>query len=273
MDVEFSSVNLKQFDLRDVLTKDLISFEPRVRSLIEHSVSRVSVTGVVKASVADDSKGMSVFNHGRAGSCLREFRKMSKALGLKDDLTASSLLWLAGMIRCDNARLNETEVWPVLKKALNNAISALVKMKKVEGRALEKDITGRLAKLNGLLDQINKHAPQVTKRYRENLKKRLQEAGVNVDGGNQSLSREIVMFADKADISEEITRLRSHFSHADELIKGRKSCGRSLDFLCQEMFREINTIGSKSNDKSISKIVVQFKTELECVREQVQNVE
>jgi uncharacterized protein (TIGR00255 family) len=130
-----------------------------------------------------------------------------------------------------------------------------------------------MKKLKALLEEIKKLAPEVPVKYRALLLQRLENAGIGIKPDDPALNRELALFADRSDVSEEITRLESHFKQAATMIASSDAAGRTLDFLCQEMFREINTIGSKANDGGITKYVVSFKTELECVREQVQNVE
>jgi len=164
-------------------------------------------------------------------------------------------------------------VWSLLKKALSGAIDQLVEMRKTEGRALEKDLMCRFEELRHHLDHIVKLAPKVAQKYRKVLEKRLKQAGVEFKPSDQQLMKELVLFVDHSDISEEIVRLQSHFGQATGQMDSKRPMGRALDFLCQEMFREINTIGSKANDAAISRYVVQFKAGLESIREQVQNME
>lgn len=272
IEVELNSVNRKQKDVRVSMPRDLSAMESRVKSRIEKSVSRGNVTAVISVGHSRRDGKSFIIDSEEASALIRQIRKTAGALKMKDDLGAASLLALP-VIREKDVTNDREKIWGVLEKLLDNAVKDLVKDRKREGVALEKDVTGRLDKLGKILMRIKKQAPRVAVKYREKLRKRLSEAGFKLDNNNVSLMREIAMFADRADISEEITRLDSHFAHASKLINGQKSCGRALDFLCQEMFREINTIGSKANDGLISRLVVLFKTDLECVREQIQNVE
>ncbi len=272
IEVEISSVNRKQKDIRVSLPRDLAAMESRVKSRIEKSVSRGSVTAVINVGHSRHGGKSFVIDSEEASALIRQIRKTAGVLKMKDDLGAAALLALP-VIREKELVDDREKIWSVLEKLLDNAVRDLVKDRKREGVVLEKDITGRWDKIEKILARIKKQAPRVAGKYRERLKKRLSEAGFESGENNVSLMREIAMFADRADISEEITRLDSHFAHGLKLINGRKACGRALDFLCQEMFREINTIGSKANDGVISRLVVLFKTDLECVREQVQNVE
>ena len=153
-------------------------------------------------------------------------------------------------------------------------MDALVKMREREGAHLEQDLETRIKVVRQAVGRIDKEAPQVVERHRQNLLDRVKAAGVQVSGmEDERLLKEVVFFADRSDISEELTRLQSHFQQFDDCLKSVEPVGRTLDFLAQEMNREVNTIGSKANDPRISKDVVVLKTELERFREQVQNVE
>jgi uncharacterized protein (TIGR00255 family) len=272
VEVELSSVNRKQLDLRISLPRELAVLESKLAKLVRASLSRGSVNGVVRVGTAGDGdSGTVVVDMARARACVDALREVGGELGMQDDLSISLLTRLPDVVRVSNAAADPERVWPSLNRAMKTALKALVEMRTAEGAALERDIRQRLAKLEKRLAQIEKLAPGVPRRYRRLLLARIKDAGVDVNA--DGLAREIAVFADRCDISEEITRLKSHFGQAQKLLAGRKPVGRALDFLCQEFLREINTIGSKANDSRISHHVIAFKTELECVREQVQNVE
>jgi len=164
-------------------------------------------------------------------------------------------------------------VWPSVEVALRKAITGLVRMREQEGRFLANDLGERLGLLETGLEQIRKSAPEIVKRYREQLHARVKEAGLEIPVDDERLLKEVVFFADRCDISEEITRLASHLKQFRDCLKSNEPVGRTLDFLAQEMGREINTIGSKANAAEISQQVVKMKAELEKIREQVQNIE
>ena len=164
-------------------------------------------------------------------------------------------------------------VWPVLRVAVLQALAALVAMRRREGGRLERDLRGRLRQLTALRQQIARRAPAANRGREAALRKRLELAGATPDRHDPQLLKELVLFADKSAVTEELVRLASHGVHAAELMRADKPAGRALDFLCQEMLREINTIGSKCADGVMARCVVDFKAQLEAVREQVQNVE
>ena len=161
----------------------------------------------------------------------------------------------------------------MIMPALKAAISNLVEMRTREGDDLKQDTLDRLDTLETESSSIESHSPSVITRYRENLHRRLKESGLELDLSDERVLKEVGIFAERCDISEEVTRLRSHFAKFREYLDSSAPVGRSLDFLCQEINREFNTIGSKANDATLAQHVVTAKTELEKIREQIQNVE
>ena len=274
VEIELSSVNRKQFDVRINLPRSLSVLESRIYELIHKSIRRGHVQGIVRVGSAGNGNGRRVVvDKGVAKAYVLALRDAASELGMEDDLNARSLLTLPEVVRLEGVSDDAESVWPLVKKALQHAITELRTMQCREGEALQKDILTRLAKLRKRLARVKKLSPGVVKRYRKLLEERLAKAGISIGSDSQGLLKEIAVFADRCDISEEITRLESHFDQAEKIIAARKPSGRPLDFLCQEMFREINTIGSKANNGAIAAQVVFLKTELESVREQVQNVE
>lgn len=273
VEVEISSVNRKQFDARISLPRGLSVLESRIYELIHKSVRRGYVQGLVKVSSAGNGKRSIKVDMAAAEAYVGALRQAAKKLNITDDVTVRSLVSLPDVIRVESAADDTSRAWPLVKRSVTQALRELRQMEKTEGVALEQDILARMKKLEQRLRQIERAAPKIVPRYRELLRKRLAEAGVKAEEDRQGLWKEVVVFADRCDISEEITRLKSHFAQTRDMIDGKGPSGRALDFLCQEMFREINTIGSKANDATIASYVVHFKTGLETVREQVQNVE
>jgi uncharacterized protein (TIGR00255 family) len=272
--VELSSVNRKQFDLRLNLPRSLVALESQISKLVHGRVSRGCVTGSVRVSVTGKARSGGIFvDMDAAKAGVKALRDAAKTLGLSDDLTAGTLMRLPDVVCFEDATQDSQKVWPVLKRALQVAVKQLVAMRTAEGAALAKDLTKRLGKLERRVAQIEKLAPSVPCRYRRALVARLADAKLPVKLGEEQLAKEIAMFADRCSISEELVRLGSHFEQARQIMERKEPTGRAFDFLCQEFLREINTIGSKANDAQLSQHVIAFKTELECVREQVQNIE
>jgi uncharacterized protein (TIGR00255 family) len=189
-------------------------------------------------------------------------------------VTLDQIVRAPGVFQTDEELVEAETIWPIVEKALSQALAALVKMREREGAHLAQDLAARVGILRKCAGQIQKHAPQTAERYRQQLIERIKSAGLESPApDDERLLKEVVLFADRSDISEELTRLQSHFQQFEDCRKSKEPVGRTLDFLAQEMNREINTIGSKANDALISRDVVTLKAELEKFREQAQNVE
>lgn len=273
--VEISSVNRKQSEISVSLPRELEVLEPQIRDEINRRVARGRVTVRINLHTAEGRDDVRVrVNTALAGAYVRELRKLAKQLGLSGDLGVELLVRAPGVIET-NALVTEAEdFWPGLQEALGDALSTMLKMRAREGAHLKKDLCDRVNTMRKAVARVRKEAPLVQKRYREQLIERVKTAGLQeLQIDEERVSKEVVFFADRSDISEELTRLQSHFQQFDDCVKSSEPVGRTLDFLAQEMNREVNTIGSKANDGSISREVVTLKTELEKFREQAQNVE
>ena len=274
VEVELNSVNRKQFDVRLNLPRALIVLESRMLEQIQVCVSRGQISGSVAVHVSGGARQRGIrVDRGLAEAYLRVMRRAAADLKLGSDLSAELLLDLPDVLHGSYVDEDAERVWPVASKALRAALAQLVAMRTAEGAALAGDLRRRFGRLQATLERIRRLAPDVKNKYRLSLTKRLGEAGFPMQPADPQLLRELALFAERADISEEITRLASHLQQAFGMLKSAEPMGRTLDFLAQEMFREINTIASKANDVAITRQVIHFKTELERVREQVQNVE
>ena len=273
--VELSSVNRKQSEISVNLPREMEMVEAQIRDRINRSISRGRLT--VRVSLHAGASKLSALMHLNvplAKAYARELRRLSRQLHLPGPVTLDQLARAPGVFQTDEEIAVEEDFWPAVEKALNKALSGLLKMRKREGRHLEQDLTKRVTGMCGAVTHIQKHAPQVARRYRQQLLERIGNAGLEVPGtADDRLLKEVVYFADRSDISEELTRLQSHFQQFEDCRTAREPVGRTLDFLAQEMNREVNTIGSKANDSLISCKVVTLKAELEKFREQAQNVE
>ena len=204
----------------------------------------------------------------------RELNRLSKQLRLPGPVTLDQVARVPGVLQTPEDLAVEADFWPAVQKALKQALAGMVKMREREGAHLAQDLAKRIAVMRKSAAQIQKHAPTVAERYRQQLIERIKSADLEAPGAeDERLLKEVVYFADRSDISEELTRLQSHFQQFGDGLKSKEPVGRMLDFLAQEMNREINTIGSKANDRLISREVVTLKAELEKFREQAQNVE
>ena len=271
--VEVASVNRKQADIVVNLPRELSALDSRIRKQVSEVVSRGRINVGISLKSAEAQGGSLSINLSLAEEYAEAIEKLEERLGLKGLVSRFDPSRAPGVIQLGETLPEPEDAWPFVEKALKASLSKLLEMRSTEGAQLKSDLESRLATLKGLLKQISKLAPSVVKRYRDNLIKRLDSAGIELNLDDERLIKEIGLFADRCDISEEVTRLESHFAQCHKYYKSDESVGRPLDFLIQEMGREINTIGSKANDASIAQIIVESKTELEKIREQIQNIE
>lgn len=273
--VEIGSVNRKSGEVAVSLPRELDALESQVRDEVLRRVARGRLNVRVALQSTDGFKPVQVrVNQELARTYHREFDKLNKSLKLNTPVSLDTILKAPGVLESNTEEQDAEKFWPLLKSALKKAMEGLVEMRATEGAHLGKDLQTRVKNIRAGVKRITKLAPRVPKRYREQLLNRLRNAGIeNFDPSDERVLKEIVIFTDRTDITEELTRLESHFQQYTDCIKSNDPVGRKLDFLCQEMNREVNTIGSKAQDADISKEVVGAKTELEKFREQVQNVE
>lgn len=272
--IELSSVNRKQIEIAVNLPRDIEVLEAQIRDEINRRVARGRVTVRVSVHAAEAVVGKSRINFTLAKAYAKELRTLAKSLHLSDDVTLDMLSRAPGVLQTDEQIPEAEALWPGTSKALKTALDTLIKMREREGAWLGKDLKARIATMRAGVARVQKLAPQVAERYRAQLLARIKSAGLESPVLEEDrLLKEVFYFADRADISEELTRLQSHFQQFEDCVKSGEPVGRTLDFLSQEINREINTIGSKANDSLISREVVVLKAELEKFREQVQNVE
>lgn len=271
--VELTSVNRKQLDCNVSMPRELGCCESKLQACVASQLKRGHIKGAVtlESCAGGDSGGVDIDG---AEALVKALRRVAGKLNLADDLTASSLLLMPECLESRPGEIKPEQLWPDVEKAVMKALTKLKSMRCAEGGALETDIRKRLIALREISGQIAKVAPDVPRQYKKMLEERLEKLlpkSVAIDA--DLIAREVAVFADRCDISEELTRLESHFEQSDKIFEKGGLCGRTLDFLCQEMFREINTTGSKAANAEISKWVINFKAGLEAMREQIQNIE
>ncbi len=272
--VELSSVNRKQSEISVNLPREMEMLEAQMRDAINRHIARGRLTVRVTLHSGGNSAARMHLNVPLAKAYTRELNKLAKQLKLSGSVTLDHLVRAPGVFQTDEQIAEEENFWPAVEKALNKGLAALVKMREREGAHLKQDLIERVAIMRKAATQIQTHAPNVSARYRDQLIERIKSANLEAPAADdERLLKEVVYFADRSDITEELTRLQSHFQQFDDCLKTGEPVGRTLDFLAQEMNREINTIGSKANDSLISREVVTLKAELEKFREQAQNVE
>ena len=268
-------MNRKQAEISVNLPRELEMLEAPIRDLINRYIARgrLTVRVALHASASNSSARMHL-NVPLARAYARELNRLAKQLKLQGPVTLEQLARAPGVLQTDEDLAVEEDFWPSVEKALKQALRQMVKMRQREGTHLVRDLAKRIAVMRGATERIRRHAPVVAEHYRQQLIERIRGAGLEAPGeDDERLLKEVVYFADRSDISEELTRLESHYQQFEDGRKSKEPVGRMLDFLAQEMNREINTIGSKANDSLISRDVVTLKAELERFREQAQNVE
>lgn len=273
--VECRSVNHRHLDISLKLPRVVAPFEADARRLIQGAVQRgrVDVSATITSAEGTVLNPMSV-NVAQAREYAEAARKLADALDLSD---GPSLGWVMGqpgvLTREEQASLSAEEVWPLLEKALVGALALMVERRETEGTALGRELTSLQATLAEHVDTVARRAPAAVERRAARLRERMQTMVGDVPLDPARLAAEVAVWADRTDVSEELARLRAHLAQLRVLLAGHEPVGRTLDFLIQEINREVNTVGSKADDLEISQTVIAAKAALEKMREQVQNIE
>ncbi len=274
--VEVRSVNSRSLGVFAKLPETLLSFESQISSYIRSRISR----GQINVSVELDKDGLPsgrriIVDRELARECCEQLAEVKEALSLTDSISLSALAALPGVISVEETKENIDEIWPVVHRTLEMAVDQLIEMRETEGAAIQEDLSRRLETMWELTDRMNSRAPEVVEEYRERLRKRISDLlrdEVTID--ESRVAMEVAVMAERCDITEEIVRLRSHIAQIrDSLEHSEEPVGRHIDFILQEVNREVNTIASKASDSLISTDCIQFKDETAKIREQIQNVE
>ncbi|MDP9291547.1 MAG: YicC family protein [Verrucomicrobiota bacterium] len=269
--VELNSVNRKQSDVTVNMPRELTELEPRIRDAINAKISRGRLNVVVAHHGSTQAKA--TLDSDLARNYFRAMVDLQKELNAGGEIGIETILRAPGVIRIPEEQMQIDGAWKHIEGALAEALTQLVKMREREGRHLAKDLIGRLKLIRQSLRKIRQLHPAVTRKYRQTLHERIQRAGIELPLDDDRLVKEVIFFADRSDISEEITRLESHLAQFAHNLRKNEPVGRTLDFVTQEIYREFNTLGAKSNDAEISQLVVTCKAEMEKIREQIQNIE
>lgn len=271
--VEIKTVNHRYSDVFIKIPRSISFLEEKVREMVSKSVSRGKIdVFITYEEFGEDSKTVTM-DEALAAAYLKTLSHAKDKFGLKDDLTVSLLTRLPDVLKVEKSENDEDKVWGLLKDAMENALTSLVIMRENEGQKLKSSLFERAEYIESVLKNIIERAPEVVKDYKQKLETRLQDIMEQKTIDETRLAMEVAIFADRCSIDEEIVRLGSHLGQLCEALQMQQPVGRKLDFLVQEMNREINTIGSKANDLVITKNVVEIKSEIEKIREQIQNIE
>jgi uncharacterized protein (TIGR00255 family) len=271
--VELSTINRRQSEIVMTLPRDLGELEVRIRQAINARIARGRTNVLVTQHQSSAETRPLALDVALARSYHDAMRALQKELGAPGEITIDTILQAPGVMRAPEQVADPHRVWPAVERAVSAGLSDLVKMREREGKHLAKDLIHRLKSIRQLLKEIRAQHPEVVKKFRAALAERIEKAGLASEADNDRLSREIFLFADRSDVSEELTRLESHLAQFAHHLRKEEPVGRALEFIVQELFRELNTLGSKANDAAIAQRVVACKTELEKIREQVQNLE
>lgn len=275
LSAEVRTINSRHFKLNLRTTEGYGALESRIEAVVREYIRRGTISVNIRIrhiSAAGDYR----INVDVLEAYLDQLQKLAAKRSLNEELRLEPLAQLPGVIEELSSEAHDADaVWPLLKPALREALEKLGSMRSAEGAALAADLAAQCATVETSLNKIAVRSPQIADLYRRRLQERIDEALAQFKTALEpiDLVREVCLFADRSDISEEIVRLRSHLQQFGQALAAPESAGRKLEFICQEMGRETNTIGSKANDAEISQEVVEIKTALERIREQLQNVE
>jgi len=271
--VEIKSVNHRYCDIFIKMPKQVSFLEDKVRKTVSDVLSR----GKIDVYVTYEDTGCELknvlYDESLARAYIETLYSLRDRFGLEDDISVSLLARLPDVLRVEKADEDEQRLWELLKSAVDNALASLLAMRETEGSELKDSIIERAECIEKILKRIALRAPEVVKEYKQKLENRIKDLLEQQTIDESRLAMEVALFADRCSIDEEIVRLSSHISQLKNTLNINEPVGRKLDFLVQEMNREINTIGSKANDLHIVKDVVEIKSEIEKMREQIQNIE
>lgn len=271
--VEIKSVNHRYLDLNIKMPKRLNQFESAIRTELKQYIERGKVDLFITWEDHSSEAGLVQYNSDLAAEYLKYMRQMAEQFGLDDDVRVSTLSRCPDVLTLGDADTDEEETWSLLKEAIDNAAQAFVEARTTEGERLKNDL---VSKLDGMLvnvDFITERSPQIIAEFKQSLEAKVRELLGDSSLGESRILMEVTMYADKICVDEELVRLRSHIKSTKDTLIAGGAVGRKLDFIAQEMNREANTILSKTNDLEISDRAIELKTDIEKVREQIQNIE
>ncbi len=271
--VEIKSVNHRYFEFSSRMPRVYQFLEEKLKSLCQQSIERGKVEVSVLIDDNNDESTSVEINHTFAKGYIAALKQLAKEYKIKDDVKVSTVAGNTEMFKVRRVTLDDEVVADAVLTVAEKAIHSFVAMREVEGEKLANDVRSRVETILGLVEIVEKRSPETVKAYRERLEARVKELLEDAKVDEQRLITETAIFADKVAVAEETVRLRSHIDQLCKLISGDGSIGKKLDFIVQEMNRETNTIGSKCQDVEIAHTVVDIKSEIEKIREQIQNIE
>lgn len=271
--VEIKSVNHRYLEAGIKMPKKLNVFESRMRDLLKKYAARGKIDIFINYEDDSESQVNLKFNQNIADEYMAIFNNMSEKYNLKNDMTVGGLARFPEVITMDEVQEDEEELWHFIEEAMKAALEQFVNTRILEGENLKKDLLGKLDHMEELVAFVEKRSPEVMKEYRSKLESKVKELLGDTTIDESRIATEVIIYADKICVDEETVRLRSHIEHARKCLNEEGGIGRKMDFIAQEMNREANTTLSKANDIEISNAAIDLKTEIEKVREQIQNIE
>ena len=271
--VEIKAVNHRYLDCSIKMPKKLGFFEASIRTLLKDYIQRGKVDLYITYEDYTEDNFNLKYNHDMAKAYLTYLRQMSEEFGIEDDIRTSTLSRYPEVFSLEEANVDEDEIWSDLESVVREAASAFVESRIKEGDNLKKDLCEKLDKMLANVGEIEKRAPEIIEAYKKDLCAKVADLLADSKIDESRILGEVTLYADKICVDEEIVRLRSHIGTTKDILTEGGSVGRKLDFIAQEMNREANTILSKANDLITSDIAIELKTDIEKVREQIQNIE
>lgn len=271
--VEIKSVNHRYLEAGIKMPKKLNVFESRMRDLLKKYATRGKIDIFINYEDDSESQVNLKFNQNIADEYMAIFNNMSEKYNLKNDMTVVGLARFPEVITMDEVQEDEEELWHFIEEAMKAALEQFVNTRILEGENLKKDLLGKLGHMEELVAFVEKRSPEIMKEYRSKLESKVKELLGDTTIDESRIATEVIIYADKISVDEETVRLRSHIEHARKCLNEDGGIGRKMDFIAQEMNREANTTLSKANDIEISNAAIDLKTEIEKVREQIQNIE
>ena len=271
--VEIKSVNHRYLEAGIKMPKKLNVFESRMRDLLKKYATRGKIDIFINYEDDSESQVNLKFNQNIADEYMAIFNNMSEKYNLKNDMTVGGLARFPEVITMDEVQEDEEELWHFIEEAMKAALEQFVNTRILEGENLKKDLLGKLDHMEDLVAFVEKRSPEIMKEYRSKVESKVKELLGDTTIDESRIATEVIIYADKICVDEETVRLRSHIEHARKCLNEDGGIGRKMDFIAQEMNREANTTLSKANDIEISNAAIDLKTEIEKVREQIQNIE
>lgn len=272
-EIEIKAVNHRFLETIVRLPRNLSFIEEKVKKAVQENIYRGRIEIFINVKETEEKKRLVKVDKELALSYDNSLKELALILNTEYNTDLYRLVSLPEVLTVEEEEADAEVLWSVLEKALKDALDELREMRRIEGEKLSRDLKNKLIGLRNLVQEISLRAPQVVIEYQEKLKERIAILQADAVVDENRLATEVAFFADRASIEEELVRLESHIEQFDHALESNEPIGRKLDFLIQEMNREINTIGSKANDLIIARAVVEGKSELEKLREQVQNIE